>query len=149
MAPADVVDILNELIRISEDGAQGFRVCAEDADDLQLRTFFANRARNCAAAAEELRELVRGYGGEPASDGGWGGALHRRWVDLRALWAGRGDHAVLEECERGEAVALAAYRRAADSDLPQAVREIVGRQYRGVLHNWEQVSKLRDQYRLL
>jgi len=149
MAPADVVDVLNELIQVSEDGAQGFRVCGEDADDLQLRTFFANRARSCAAAADELRDLVRSYGGEPARAGGWGGALHRRWIDVRALISGRGDGAVLEECLRGEEVALESYRRALGSSLPPDAHDIVERQYRGVWRNWEQVRNLHAQYREL
>src|SRR5690606_18621329 len=131
------------------DGAKGFRVCAEDADDLQLRTFFSNRAQSCAASAEALRELVRGYGGEPAAGGHLSGALHRRWVDLRALISGRGDRAGLEECERGEEVALEVYRRALRNDLPPDVREIVDSQYRGTWQNCEQVRSLRDQYREL
>lgn len=143
----DLIDTLNELIQTCEDGALGFRACADDVNDLQLRTFFANRAQSCAAAAAELQDLVRSYGGEPATSGGWGGALHRRWIDIRALISGRGDRAVLEECERGEDVALASYRRALESRLPDDARAVVERQYQGVLRNHDQVRSLRDQHR--
>lgn len=149
MDSRDVVDTLNELIQTCEDGARGFRVCADDADDLQLKTFFANRARGCTEAAEELQDLVRAYGGEPATGGGWSGALHRRWIDVRALASGRGDQAVLDECERGEEVALLAYRRAAGQDLPAEVRAVVERQLHGVQHNHDQVHRLREAYREL
>ncbi|HEY4541156.1 MAG TPA: PA2169 family four-helix-bundle protein, partial [Noviherbaspirillum sp.] len=68
----DLVDVLNALIETCKDGTLGFRVCSEDASDLQLRTFFANRAQGCTAAAAELEELVRMQGAQPASGGGWG-----------------------------------------------------------------------------
>lgn len=145
----EIIDTLNELIQTCEDGALGFRTCADDVSDLQLRTFFANRAQACAAASAELQDLVRAYGGEPAGGGDWSAALHRRWIDVRALVSGRGDRAVLEECERGEDVALLSYQRAAQQDLPPDVREVVERQLQGVLRNCDHVRSLRDQHRSL
>lgn len=149
MEREEVIDLLNELIQTCKDGELGFRACADDVADLQLKTFFANRAQSCAAAALELQDLVRRYGGEPETGGGLGGALHRRWVDIRALISGRGDRAVIEECERGEDVAVASYRRAAERPLPDDVRALVARHLEGVLRNRDQVHSLRDQYRLL
>jgi len=142
----EVIDTLNELIQTCRDGELGFRTCADDVNDLQLKTFFANRAQTCAAARIELEDLVRRQGGEPQSGSGLGGALHRRWVDIRAL-LGRGDLAVLEECVRGEEVALASYRRAAAMHLPDDVRAVVEHQLQGVLRNHDQVRSMRDQYR--
>lgn len=144
-----VIDLLNELIQTCKDGEAGFRVCADDVNDLQLKTFFANRAQSCAAAAQELQDLVRSHGGNPETAGGFGAALHRRWVDIRALISGRADHAVIEECERGEEVAVASYRRAVAADLPEEVRAVVERQLQGVLRNRDQVRSLRNQYRSL
>lgn len=143
----DVVDTLNGLIETCRDGELGFQACADDVNDLQLKTFFANRAQSCAAAAIELQDLVRAHGGEPRTSGGLGGVLHRRWVDIRALVSGRGDHAVLEECERGEDVAVASYRRALAMRLPESVRAVVERQLQGAQHNHDQVRSLRDRYR--
>jgi uncharacterized protein (TIGR02284 family) len=60
----------------------------------------------------------------------------------------RDDAAILEECERGEDVAKAAYRKALeDSSLAPDVREAVQRQYDGVLRNHDQIRALRDRYR--
>lgn len=145
----EIVDTLNDLIETCRDGELGFRTCADDVRDIQLKTFFANRAQSCAAAAVELQELVRAYGGDPETRGGLGGALHRRWVDIQALVSGRGDRAVLQECERGEDVAVSNYRRAMSKQLPDDVRAVIERQYQGVLHNHDQVRSLRDQHRNL
>jgi len=143
----EVISTLNDLIETCKDGEEGFRTCAQDVGDTVLKSFFSNRAQTCAAAALELQELVRAYGGNPERSGGLGGALHRRWVDVKSAIMGHDDKAVLKECERGEDVAVASYRKALEKNLPEEVHSVVERQYQGVLQNHDQVRSLRDQYR--
>lgn len=143
----EIISTLNDLIETSKDGEEGFRTCADDVSDPQLKTFFSNRAQSCAAAAVELQDLVRAYGGDPETSGGLGGALHRRWVDIKALLTGKDVKAVLRECERGEDFAVASYRRALERNLPAEIRGVVERQYQGVMQNHDQVRSLRDRYR--
>jgi len=143
----EVISTLNDLIETSKDGEEGFRSCAENASNPQLKTFFSNRAQSCTQAVLELQGLVRAYGGSPESSSSLGGAVHRRWVDIKSMVTGKDDKAVLKECERGEDVAVASYRRALDKNLPIEVRSVVEKQYQGVLHNHDQVKALRDQYR--
>ena len=71
--------------------------------------------------------------------------LHRRWVDIKSAITGKDDQAVLNECERGEDVAKKSYKRALEKDLPPEIRQVVQRQYDGVLRNHDQVKALRDQ----
>jgi uncharacterized protein (TIGR02284 family) len=143
----DVISTLNDLIETSKDGEEGFRACADDASDPALKNFFSSRAQSCSAAVIELQDLVRACGGDPTNSSGLGGALHRRWVDIKSLITGKDDKAVLAECERGEDVAVASYRKALEKNLPPEVRALVERQYQGVLQNHDQVRALRDKYR--
>jgi uncharacterized protein (TIGR02284 family) len=143
----EVISTLNDLIETSKDGEEGFRTCAEDIKDPQLKTLFANRAMGCASAAAELQQLVRTYGGDPERSSSLGGAIHRRWVDIKSAITGRDDKAVLAECERGEDIAVSSYRSALDKRLPADVRSVVERQFQGVLKNHDEVKRLRDQYR--
>jgi uncharacterized protein (TIGR02284 family) len=143
----EVISTLNDLIETSKDGEEGFRTCAEDISDPQIKTLFVNRAQSCATAAAELQQLVRTYGGAPETSSGLGGALHRRWVDIKSAIMGHDDVAVLKECERGEDVAVRSYRNALEKNLPVDVRAVVERQYQGVLQNHDQVKRMRDQYR--
>ncbi|HEY0844184.1 MAG TPA: PA2169 family four-helix-bundle protein [Noviherbaspirillum sp.] len=143
----EIISTLNDLIETSKDGEEGFRTCADDVSDPQLKTFFSNRAQSCAAAAVELQDMVRAFGGNPETSGGLGGAIHRRWVDIKALLTGKDVKAVLRECVRGEDFAVASYRRALERNLPAHVRAVVERQYQGVLQNHDQVRSLADQYR--
>ncbi len=143
----EVISTLNDLIETSKDGEEGFRTCAEDASDPQLKTFFTTRAQRCAAAVIELQDMVRAYGGDPETSGGLGGAIHRRWIDVKSLVTGKDDKAVLKECERGEDFAVSSYRRALERNLPVEVRSLVERQYQGVLQNHDQVRALCDRFR--
>lgn len=143
----DIISTLNDLIETCKDGEEGFRQCAEDLHDPQIRSTFNDRARGCAEAARELQEVVVEYGGDPQKGSSVSGSLHRRWVDVKSAVTGKDEVSVLNECERGEDVAVKSYRNALEKELPPDVRAIVERQYNGVLRNHDQVKALRDKAR--
>ena len=145
----EVISTLNDLIETCKDGEQGFKTCAEDApdNDLHIKELFIDRAQSCATAAQELQELVRAQGGSPETSSSVSSALHRNWLDLKTAVLGKDNEAVLNECERGEDVAVRSYRKALEKDLPVYVRSVVERQYQGVLQNHDRIKSLRDQVR--
>jgi uncharacterized protein (TIGR02284 family) len=143
----DVISTLNDLIETCKDGENGFLICAQDVNDLKLKQFFTERAQSCAAAAHQLQEQVLVCGGDPETSGSLTGTLHRRWVDLTAAITGKNDEAILNECERGEDVAVRSYQRALEKELPADIAAIVERQYQGLLRNLDQVKLLREQAR--
>lgn len=140
----DIISTLNDLIEVSKDGEEGFRSSAEHVDEPQLKTFFLRRSYEVATSVQELQDLVRSLGGEPASSTSLGGALHRRWIAIKTALTSNDTVAVLNETERGEDVALATYRKAAEKDLPTHIRFVVVRQLEGAKRNHDQVKQLRD-----
>ena len=112
-----------------------------------MQTTFRRRAQDCATGATELQQLVTRLGGRPENRGSVAGTVHRGWVNLKAAVAGRDDLAILEECERGEDVAKAHYGKALETTLPDDIRQVVKRQYEGVIHNHDQIRDLRERYR--
>src|SRR3989338_2153213 len=142
------ISVLNDLIETSKDGEAGFRTCAEDVKNVELKSLFTKRAGECATAAEELQAMVLGFGGAPENDTSVAGDLHRRWVDLKSLVSGKDEEAILNECERGEDVAKKRYAEALKNELPLNVRELVQRQYEGVLRNHYQIKALRNSARM-
>lgn len=142
----DVVSVLNNLIETSKDGEKGFLHSAQDVSDPELQAFFKERARRCAEGARELQDQVRRLGGDPGHGGSAAGALHRRWVDVKAMITGKDDKAILEEVERGEDIAVRAYSEALNANLPSDIREIVERQYQGVQENHDRVRQLRERF---
>lgn len=140
------ISTLNDLIETSKDGERGFMKAAQDAISPELKSVFTEAARRCREAISELQALVRSLGGDPDKSGSISGAIHRGWVSLREAVSSHDDEAILEECERGEDYAKSQYRKALESDLPFAVREVVDRQGRGVIANHDRVRALRDRY---
>lgn len=145
----DSIDLLNDLIETSKDGQKGFETSAEDLKNPQLKSFFLSRASDCATAVSELQAEVRSLGGDPETSSSVSGTMHRAWVDLKSLVTGKSDEAILNEVERGEDVALKAYReavqKATDKGLP--VLGLIQKQLTGVQANHDKVKLLRDQVR--
>src|SRR3954453_8075176 len=96
-------------------------------------------AQRDADGARELQGHVRALGGEPEQSGTWSGSAHRAWVNIKATITGLDDFAILDECERGEDVAKAAYAAALKANLPPHTRSIIQRQYQGVRQNHDRV----------
>ena len=89
-------------------------------------------------------------GGDPETSTSVSGDLHRRWVDVKAMFTGKDEEAVLNEAERGEDHALKAYKEALEKINKHnlvGIRDLVERQYHGVQRNHDQVKALRNQAR--
>lgn len=142
----DVVDVLNDLLETSRDGEYGFRTSAEHADSAEVKALLLRRAADCASAATELEQTIRQYGGDPADGGTMAGAMHRGWVAVKTALSTMDDKAVLQECERGEDSAVAAYRKALKKPLPATVRDLVSRQAGGAQRNHDEVKAMRDRF---
>jgi len=140
----DVVSILNNLIETCKDGQEGFKTCAEDVKNPELKALFTKHSQECAVSAGELQEQVVALGGKPEDSTSVSGDLHRRWVDVKSIFTGKDEEAVLNEAERGEDVAKKAYKEALEKPLPANIHAIIERQYNGVLRNHDQVKALRN-----
>ncbi|MDM0014703.1 PA2169 family four-helix-bundle protein [Variovorax sp. J22P168] len=140
----EVVDVLNDLLENTRDGEYGFRTCAEQVETANAKQLFASRADGCRQAGEELIQLVRAYGGEPASGGTAAGAMHRGWVQIKGTVGADSELSILESCERGEDTAVARYRKALKQNLPADVRAVVQRQADGAQRNHDQIRDLRN-----
>jgi uncharacterized protein (TIGR02284 family) len=140
----DVVSILNNLIETCKDGQEGFKTCAEDIKNPELKALFTKHAEECAHAAGELQTEVIALGGTPEDSTSVSGDLHRRWVDVKSIFTGKDEEAVLNEAERGEDVALKAYKEALAEPLPANVYAIIERQFHGVQRNHDQIKALRN-----
>jgi uncharacterized protein (TIGR02284 family) len=144
MDQSDQVETLNDLIEISRDGESGFKACAERVKEPSTAVLLRARADECRQAVAELKGLVAQLGGKAGDSGTVTGALHRGWVAVKGSLSGDTDHAVLEETERGEDAAMAAYRKALEENLSAPVRAVVSRQFEGVKRNHLQIRALRD-----
>jgi uncharacterized protein (TIGR02284 family) len=141
---ATPISTLQHLAEISRDGKNGFLEAAQAVKDRKLQETFRAASARCEIGAKELdREIIR-LGGSATDAGTLGGAVHRVWSGLKSAITGGGDRAILEECERGEDVAKAAYEEALETDLTPDLSTLVRRQYVGVVENHDLIKRLRD-----
>jgi uncharacterized protein (TIGR02284 family) len=140
----DVISTLNDLIETSRDGEEGFRQCADTVKNPNLKTFFEQKSERCREAVTQLQQIVREMGDDPESRSSASGTIHRFWVSIRSSLSGMSDHAILDECERGEDVAKRSYEKALAQDLPGDVRRVVERQYVEVKANHDRVREMRN-----
>jgi uncharacterized protein (TIGR02284 family) len=146
MTNPDVVTLLNALLETCRDGEFGFSACARHVGATELREVFAMRAADCQRGAIELETYITEYGGTPDSGGSATGALHRGWLELKSALPGGNDRAMLDECARGEDVALQRYEDALRRPLPDALRAVLERQLSGVRRNRQQIQQLRARH---
>jgi uncharacterized protein (TIGR02284 family) len=135
---------LSELLTVVRGGEHGLMACAEHAHNDALKKLFVSRASRHGAAAGELRELIAQLGGDPAASGKVRGGTRRGWGNLHAALAQNTDEALVNECEHGEDHVLEVYRNALDDHLPELVRQVVLRQFEGLMGDHGHIRVLRS-----
>lgn len=142
----NTVNVLNDLVQISEDGKKGFTEAAEGVTAPELKIVFHQRSLDCGIAVVELQALVNTLGGTPKDSGTIAGAAHRGWTKVKTT-VGDANLGMLEEIERAEDTAKAAYTKALNAKLPPEVRTVVQRQHDGAVRNHDQIRDLRNSYK--
>jgi uncharacterized protein (TIGR02284 family) len=147
----DAVDVLNDLILINNDRVDGFEKAGRDLEehDNGLHTVFGKLAAESRQNVIELTQIVHQYGAAPAEGTSTSGALHRAWLDVKALFTGGDLEAILNECETGEDAIKAAYRAALNDDgqLSPELVSLLQRQQIGIKEGHDLIKSLRDQVR--
>jgi uncharacterized protein (TIGR02284 family) len=140
-------DVLPDLIETNRDGQNGYRDAAEHVTDAEIRSYFLEQSMERARFAGELEDAIRDFGERnPDRTGSTAGALHRKWIDIKAGLGG-GDHTILESVEQGGDSAKKSYENAINASLPANVLEIVRRQAESVRAAHDHVKTLRDRFK--
>ena len=144
----ETIAALNVLIQAGRDAEQGFLAAADYLPDPELVQMCAGYGVQRAKFVAELQDRVRTLRGQPAQNGTAGGEVHRAWMGLRSVMETKDIHAILAECERGEDMAVMAYRDAlAVRDMDKQTREVIQRHYEFVQAAHDRVRQLRDSVR--
>ena len=137
--------VLNDLIRAGRDAEHGFLAAADSVPEPELVEIFSEYALQRAKFVVELQDRVRALRADPEFAGSIGGDVHRAWMGLKAAIESNEVHAILSECERGEDMAVRAYRDGLrERDVDAQTREIVQRQYEAVQATHDRIRQLRD-----
>ncbi|MEO6520586.1 MAG: DUF892 family protein [Mucilaginibacter sp.] len=143
------IDVINDLIKINNDRVAGFEKTGTDleSDHNGLIAVFNRLAGESQQYVTELTSIAQQYGGDVAEGTSASGDLHRAWIDIKATFTGSDVVAILNECERGEDAAKAAYRDALDpeNDLSPELVQVLQIQQQGITAGHDLIKALRDQ----
>jgi uncharacterized protein (TIGR02284 family) len=139
----EFISVLNDLIETCKNGENGFREASQEVKNPSLKALFLDYANERGQYAGELQQRVSQLGQAPETTGSVAASLHRRWIDLKSALTGKNDQAVIEECERGEDIAVESYREAMAKDLPSDLKSVIERQYAGVKAAHDKIRALK------
>jgi uncharacterized protein (TIGR02284 family) len=134
MTIEDTISHLNRLIETCKNGELGYAEAARKVEDTRLQTLLEGYSKERAGFVRALQAEVKKLGGTPADSGTLGAALHRGWLDFKAVATLGDGGAILSACETGEDSAWTHYKNVIDSDITGDSRKMVEKQ-------WEKVKE--------
>jgi uncharacterized protein (TIGR02284 family) len=149
----EVIEILNDLIRINRDRSEGYEKAANAIEDslydAEIKTVFHQLAEESQANKSELSNAVEQLGGEPATDTTTAGKIYHVWMDVRNTFSGDDTLATLRSCEYGEDAAQKAYRDALEADIawPSDILSIVSSEQKVLKASHDRIKRYRDDYK--
>ncbi len=144
----NLVEVLNDLIRINNDRIVGYEKASDEARDIDvdLRATFTRMAEESRQYAAELTQEVVKIGGEPATGTTNSGKIYRVWMDVKATFSGNSRQSILENCEFGEDNAQKAYDSAlkSDAEINADTRQLITNQKSSLKTSHDVIKKYRD-----
>ena len=146
----NLVEVLNDLIRINNDRVEGYERAAKEARDIDvdLKGIFLRMTDESRQYAAELTQEVIRLGGEPATGTTASGKIYRVWMDVKATFTGHDRKTVLANCEFGEDAAQKAYDLAlkSDAEMSADIRQLITNQKASLKTSHDVIKKYRDMH---
>lgn len=145
MADANTaISTLNNLIQTNKDGENGYNEAAQGVSSTDLKDLFMRYSQQRSQFAGELQNEVTKLGGSPETSGSLAASLHRGWIDIKSAVTGKDEAAILNECERGDDIAVESYQNALKEALPSDVNSVIERQYMQIKEAHDRIRGLRN-----
>ncbi|WP_298842195.1 PA2169 family four-helix-bundle protein [uncultured Salinicola sp.] len=118
------ISTLNELIGHTLDSADGYQEGVKTQEEHRYGTYFSQMAEDRRKVVDRLQARVKELGGEAEDDSTILGGMHRQWTFIKAV-STKGDKALLDSIEDGEAYLRDRYDEALKLDLDPQTRVMV------------------------
>ena len=139
-----LVETLNDLVKINHDRIEGYRKAEEQAkENVDLKAIFVAKQKQSEAFAQDLKKNISSLGGEYSTDTTKSGKIFRAWMDVKNTFKPSDRSSILESCEFGEKAALDAYSASLESDaeIPSEVRQLILAQKEDIVQSHETIKK--------
>lgn len=123
----DIVESLNDLVKINNDRIMGYEKAVEDTEDSQLDSLFRQMIVQSQNFRSQLADHIVRIDGKAVSDAtstDTSSKIHRAWIDIKAAFTGKDKDTVLSSVEFGENAAIEAYEDAIEEKhIPAYIKE--------------------------
>ncbi|MBC7892696.1 MAG: PA2169 family four-helix-bundle protein [Sphingobacteriaceae bacterium] len=144
----DIVEELNELVKINNDRIQGYEKAIEDTKDTELNGLFRQAVLQSQNFRSQLADHIVRIDGKAVSDAtstDLSSKIHRAWIDIKAALSGNDRDTVLGSVEFGENAAVEAYEDALDEDdLPHHIKDVIETQLADLRATRDRVLSMRQ-----
>ena len=139
----EMAESLNELLEKNYDSEKGFKNAADDVENEQLRNLFVDKARQRYDFGHELKAEIQSFGHTPEKGSSVKADAHRTWMDLKSKLTSDSEEAVLEECVRGEKMAVEDYNKViSENDFPPSTENMLIKQRNAIQRSLDEVKNL-------
>lgn len=141
------VEVLHDLIEINNSRVEGFENALSNlsAEDNDLKPIFEEYAQQSRTFSQELNSELANYNGDYEKSEMTSGAIHRAWIEVKALFTGHDRASLLAECERGEDAIKKSYNTAlSGGDLSGTAQSVVSNQAQQINAAHDRIKMLRD-----
>ncbi len=144
----EIVDDLNDLVKINNDRMQGYEKAIEDTEDSQLDDLFRHYVIQSQNFRSQLAEHIVRIDGLAVSDATTtdvSSKLHRAWIDIKSALTGKDRDSVLSSVEFGESAAVEAYEDAIENDnIPAYIKEDLQKQLSELKASHAKIKSMMD-----
>ncbi len=143
----DIVDSLNDLVKINNDRIQGYEKAIADNKDAELDDLFRHFVIQSENFRSQLADHIVRIDGTAVSDvtsTDVSSKVHRAWIDIKAALTGKDRDSVLSSVEFGDSAAVEAYEDAIKNDkVPAYIKEVLQHQLGELQDTLNRIKTLR------
>lgn len=143
----EIVEDLNDLVKINNDRIMGYEKAIEDNEDAQLDDLFRHYIVQSQKFRSQLAEHIVRIDGTAVTDAtstDVSSKIHRAWIDIKSAVTGKDRDTVLSSVEFGENAAVEAYQDAIEKDhIPAYIKEDLTSQLSDLKTAQEKVKALK------
>ncbi|UFH54092.1 PA2169 family four-helix-bundle protein [Spirosoma sp. KNUC1025] len=142
----EIVDDLNDLVKINNDRIQGYEKAIEDNKDADLDDLFRHyviQSQNFRSQLADHIVRIDGLAVTDVTSTDVTSKLHRAWIDIKSALTGKDRDSVLSSVEFGENAAVEAYEDAISKDhIPAYIKEDLQKQLSELKASFDKIKAL-------
>lgn len=136
---------LNDILEKTYDAEKGFKKAAENTENVALKSYFENKAKQRYDFGHALKSEITSFGQKVEKGDSFTSKAHRAWMDVKSMFSSDDAEAMLEEAIRGEKAAIKEYDEVLkDTSLPSSTSSVLRSQKVAIENGLSNIKTLED-----